>query len=72
MNFIGKIGGRKFLVAVFGLIAVVVASLTGVNIEAYQETIIGIIGTYLLGQGLADGLSKGATSSTAAAAEEKK
>lgn len=64
MNFLGKIGGRKFVVALFSLIAVVVAALTGVDIEPYKETVIGIIGTYLLGQGVADGLSKGATSST--------
>lgn len=63
MGIVAKLGGRKFLVAVLSLIGVVVASLTGVDIEPYKETIIGIIGTYLLGQGVADGLSKGATSS---------
>lgn len=64
MNFLAKIGGRKFVVALFSLIAVVVAALTGVDIEPYKETVIGIIGSYLLGQGVADGLSKGATSSS--------
>lgn len=63
MEFLKKIGGRKFVVALFSLIAVVVAALTGVDIEPYKETVIGIIGTYLLGQGVADGLSHGKTSS---------
>ena len=60
---IAKIGGRKFLVALLGLIGVIVAALTGFDIEPYKETIIGIVGSYLVGQGVADGLSKGATSS---------
>ncbi len=63
--FIGKVGGRKFLVAGFSLIAVVVMAVTGIDIEPYKETIIGIAGTYLLGQGVADGLSGGKTSTSA-------
>lgn len=63
-KLIGKIGGRKFVVALVALLGVVVGSLTGFDIEPYKETIIGIVGTYLLGQGIADGLSKGATSTT--------
>ena len=63
-KFLSKIGGRKFLIAVFGLIGVVIAALTKFDIAPYQDTIVGIIGTYLIGQGVADGLSKGATSST--------
>lgn len=63
-NFLKKIGGRKFLVAVFGVVTVVVMSLTGIDIAQYQDALIGILGTYLLGQGLADGLSGGATSTT--------
>jgi len=62
-KIISAIGGRKFLVAVLGLIGVVVAATTGFDIEPYVETIIGIIAPYLIGQGLADGLSKGATAS---------
>ena len=64
MSIIAKLGGRKFLIALFSLIGVVVAALTGVDIEPYKETIIGVVGTYLVGQGVADGLSGGATSST--------
>lgn len=64
MNFIGKIGGRKFLVALFALIAVVVLALTGVDIAPYQDAIIGIAGSFLIGQGVADGLSGGKTSSS--------
>lgn len=65
MEVIAKLGGRKFLVALFSLIAVIVAALTGVDIQPYSETVIGIVGTYMLGQGVADGMSKGATSSSA-------
>ena len=68
---IGKIGGRKFLVALIGLIGIVVAAVTGFDIEPYKETIIGVIGTYLLGQGISDGLSKGATSTVALVSPEK-
>lgn len=64
-NIITKLGGRKFLVALMSLVAVVVAALTGYEIpETLQNTVIGILGTYLIGQGIADGLSGGKTSST--------
>ena len=63
-SFLGKIGGRKFVVALLGLVGVVVAALTGLDIEPYKETVMGILGSFLIGQGLADGLSGGKTSST--------
>ena len=69
-NFIGKIGGRKFLVASFALVGVVVSALTGFDISAYTEVVIGIVAPYLLAQGAADAMSKGATSSSAQAKAE--
>ena len=63
-KIIGKLGGRKFLVAVLGLIGVMVAALTGFDIAPYTTTIIGIAAPYLIGQGLADGLSAGKTATT--------
>ncbi|MCK6470413.1 MAG: hypothetical protein L6R28_01595 [Planctomycetes bacterium] len=63
-NLISKLGGRKFLLAFVTLIGVAVASLTGYEIDAnLRETLVGVLGTYLLGQGLADGLSGGKTAS---------
>jgi hypothetical protein len=63
MPIIAKLGGRKFIVAVFSLIAVVILALTGIDISPYQDSIVGIIGAFLIGQGVADGLSGGQTSS---------
>lgn len=63
-NLIAKMGGRKFLLALVTLLSVAVASLTGYEIDAnLRETLVGVLGTYLLGQGLADGLSGGKTAS---------
>lgn len=63
-NLIAKLGGRKFLLALVTLLGVAVASLTGYEIDAnLSETLVGVLGTYLLGQGLADGLSGGKTAS---------
>lgn len=67
-NFIGSIGGKKFVVALLGLIAVVVSAKTGIDIKAETlDTIVTAIGTiagaYVIGQGVADGLSGGKTSS---------
>ncbi len=63
-GLIGKLGGRKFIVAIVGLVAVIVDSLTGWDLTPHKEMIIGILGSYLIGQGVADGLSKGATATT--------
>lgn len=63
-KLIAKLGGRKFLLALVTLLGVAVASLTGYEIDAnLRDTLVGVLGTYLLGQGLADGLSGGKTSS---------
>jgi hypothetical protein len=59
--FLGKLGGRKFLVAVFGTLAIALHASLGIDPETVNW--IGTILTgYILGQGFADGLSKGATS----------
>ena len=64
-KFLGAIGGRKFIVALLALISVVVAATTGYEIpETMMTTIATILGTYLVGQGLADGLSGGKTATT--------
>lgn len=63
-KLIAKLGGRKFLLALVTLLGVAVASLTGYEIDAnLRDTLVGVLGTYLLGQGLADGLSGGKTAS---------
>lgn len=67
---IGWCGGKKFIVAVLGVVAVVITARTGIDVP--QETInkvveaIGmIVGGFTVGQGVADGLSGGKTSTVA-------
>lgn len=64
LNFIGKMGGRKFLVALVALAAVVLNATLGIS---EQSVLIGggIAISYILGQSFADGLTGGATSTTA-------
>lgn len=76
-NFIGSIGGKKFIVALLSLIAVVVTAKTGieVNPDTLNKVIeaIGMIaGGFGVGQGIADGFSGGKTSSVAAHVEAAK
>lgn len=59
--FLGKLGGRKFLVAIFGAVAIALGESLGIDPERIN-LIGGILITYILGQSAADGLSKGATS----------
>jgi hypothetical protein len=63
-NILGQLGGKKFLLALFGLAAVVLNAKFGVS-EQSVLAVGGIVAAYVLGQGLADGLSGGATSSVA-------
>lgn len=70
LSILGKLGGRKFLVALFGALAVALHSWLGIDKGAII-TLGGIVAAYVLGQGAADGLSAGATSSTAAAREAR-
>ncbi|GMV78852.1 MAG: hypothetical protein AMXMBFR7_00360 [Planctomycetota bacterium] len=67
--FLGKLGGRKFILAVFGAIAVGLNGLLGLD-EASILALGGIVATYLMGQGIADGLSGGFTSTTEDAKEK--
>jgi len=64
MNVLGKLGGRKFLVAVFGVAAIGLHNWLGIDTEAVM-TLGGVVAAFIFGQGIADGLSGGATSSTA-------
>lgn len=67
-KFLGKIGGRKFILAVFMPIAIALSSAFGIS-ETVIMTIGGIVATYIGAQGVADGLSGGATSTTTPDAE---
>ena len=65
LAILGKLGGRKFLMAVFGVIAIALHSWLGISMEAVL-TIGGVVAAYVFGQGVADGFSGGSTSSVAA------
>lgn len=74
-NFLAGLGGRKFVVALLGIIAVIVATKTGIEIkpeilEKLVTAIGAITGAYVVSQGVADGLSGGATSSVVQAKKE--
>ena len=61
-NIFGMLGGRKFLAAIFGALAIALHSSLGIPEDAVA-IIGGIVAAYIFGQGIADGLSKGETSS---------
>lgn len=63
MNILGKLGGRKFLMAIFGVVAIGLHNWLNIDTQAVL-TIGGVIAAFIFGQGIADGLSGGATSST--------
>jgi len=71
VDFIGGLGGRKFLVAVLAVIAVVLKEKLGVSEEQVQW-VGGIAISFILGQGLADGMSKGVTATAASPVEPPK
>lgn len=62
MGILAKLGGRKFIMAIFTVIAVAAHNWLGVS-EQTTMTIAGVAASYIFGQGIADGLSGGATSS---------
>lgn len=62
LTLLGKLGGRKFLMALFGALAIALHSGLGIEPDAVLA-LGGVIAAYVLGQGVADGFSGGATSS---------
>ena len=63
-SFIGSIGGRKFVMALAAVIAIVLQSKFGIS-DTQVMYVAGIACTFIFGQGFSDGLSKGATSTVA-------
>jgi hypothetical protein len=63
MSILGKLGGRKFLMAVFGVLAIGLHNWLNIDTHAVI-TLGGVIAAFIFGQGLADGLSGGVTSTT--------
>ncbi|HYF49500.1 MAG TPA: hypothetical protein VEJ63_08845 [Planctomycetota bacterium] len=64
LRILAKLGGRKFLLALFGAFAIALHSWLGID----QDSVLalgGVIAAYVFGQGIADGFSGGATSSVA-------
>lgn len=60
----GFFKSKKFTALILGVITLVLTDL--LNWDAATATnVTAVIGSYLLGQGVADGLSKGATSNVA-------
>jgi hypothetical protein len=67
-NVFAWLGGRKFVVALLALIAVPLSLHSGITLtpdmqEKILTTIATIAGAFSVGQGIADGLSGGKTSS---------
>lgn len=69
VKVIGSLGGKKFVMAVFGVVAVVLAAKFGISEETTYK-IAAMVCSFVLGQGVADGLSGGATSSNPPAPKE--
>jgi hypothetical protein len=63
MNLLGKLGGRKFLMALVGVAAIGLHNWLNIDTQAVM-TLGGVIAAFIFGQGIADGLSGGATSSS--------
>jgi hypothetical protein len=64
LKILGTLGGRKFLVAVFGALAIALHSWLGISEDAVLA-LGGIVAAYVFGQGIADGFSGGSTSTVA-------
>ena len=59
---------KKFVATLLGIVTVVLVQLVGIapdQAKVVTEIIGAIIGTFNVGQGIADGVSRGATSSIA-------
>ena len=64
-KIIGKLGGRKFVLALVSSVVIALSSLMGLDlptekVAAIAATVVG----FVLAQGYADGKSQGATSTT--------
>lgn len=64
MSTLAAMGGRKFLLAILGVIAIILSNKFGID-QTTVLTVGGVLITTIFGQSLADGLSNGATSSNA-------
>ena len=70
---IGKMGGRKFLLALATVLVVGLSSLIGLDLPTEKvASIAAVVVGFLVSQGYADGKSLGATSTTAQVDPEKK
>jgi len=59
---------KKFMATLLGIVTVVLVQLVGIapdQAKVVTEIIGAIVGTFNVGQGIADGVSRGATSSLA-------
>ena len=63
LAFIARLGGRKFIMALFAMLAIALSSWLGISEESVM-TLGAMVSAYVLSQGFADGISKGATSTT--------
>ncbi len=61
-DLLGKIGGRNFLLALVGMI--ITGLMQGLDPETKAWIISVICGSHSVSRGLADGMSKGKTSTT--------
>lgn len=63
ISILGKMGGRKFLMMIVGVLALGLHNWLGLDQNAVIA-IGGLIATYVLGQSVSEGMSNGATSTT--------
>lgn len=69
--FVGSLGGRKFLLAVLGVVLLLAHGPLGIPMDTLIP-ILKWLGVYILGQAASDAFSGGATSTVAAAVAEAK
>ncbi len=63
MGILGQLGGRKFLMAILGVVAMGLHNKFGMSSDAVM-TIGGIICAYIFGQSFSDGMTGGITSTS--------
>ncbi len=61
MDLVSKFGGKKFVALLVYVLLVIFKDKIGIDEPTFLK-LSGTLGTYFLGQGFADGLSKGKTS----------